>query len=192
MTNIDDHLIHTLAPELIKKQASNYGAKLTMDERCAILGLAKHGVKREVLAVAFSLDKRTIGHISNEASRHYKDVRTLYRQLGHAAFIEKYVTPEIVDRVSRVRVEQVVPAQVHMEPSKRQSQKRGIQVVKPEQCAYSHRLEIQWLDDGSLGAGWYFRDMDCSEPEEWQHSGQASLLSSNAALVMAMENLVDG
>lgn len=175
--------------------------KLDFNERCSILALVMSGVDRRVVAVAFGVDRRTVGHVVNKQSVHYKDVRREYARMGHDAFVAAHLTEQAALKVAAAASDPAVfktDSQIREEtgvsvPSARAAKMAGIHVVKPEQCEYSHRIEVKWMDgDGGYPKGWHFRDLDSkSTPELWLHNGDESLLTSQACLKMAEANLTD-
>lgn len=182
----------------IMRGLGRFEPKLTFDERCSVLALYLSGVHRRVLALAFGVDRRTVAHIYNKHSIHYKSVRQELTRLGTNAFIRQYLTEEATRRVSAVadhpevtlsddslRKEKPAPDI----PNKKWHRKAGVNVVKPEQCEYSHRVVIAWREEPT--PGWYYQDMDGDNPNAWLHSGPESLLSSSNALKGAELEIMD-
>lgn len=193
-----------LIPKEAFKQAQTgkFESKLNFAERCAILGLEKSGVSRPVLALAFSVNRRTVTHICNPNGVHYRDVRKEFAKLGQVDFVAKYVTETEAKRVTEAvhnMPKEGIPARAPTPgtmPSRRADRFAGIQVVKPEQCSYTHRLEVAykergWYDGEQGDAGWYYRDLDSNDPDTWLHNGPDSLMSSQACLKAAEANLTD-
>lgn len=181
MNEIPQHLLRR-APD-----KADFQAKLTEAERCGILALHIKGVRVDALALAFNIHKRTVGHIVNPHSTHYKTTRAEHKRLGTEDFLAKYATEEVVQRILSVPV----PAVGRRAPDASHHRKAGIHVVKPEQCAYSHRLEIRYLDDRDP-VGWYYRDLDSKgAPGAWFHNGPDSLATSQACLALAEVELTD-
>jgi hypothetical protein len=184
-----------IPPELLKEKGSTkFSPKLDFDERCAILAMVSYGVKREVVARAYSIDKRTVAHIVNSSSPHYKDVRRKYTEMGRDSFIKEYATPEAVAKLHAVRdrFAKAEPVVGSTPASARAKSHAGTHVLYPPQCAYPHTVEIAWRDaDGDNPAGWWYRDATSSEPELWLNNGPESLRTSSAALKIAETNLVD-
>jgi hypothetical protein len=190
-----DHPVNSLPQELLyEKEKGKFKPKLTFEERCAVLGLVNHGVRRSIVAAAFDLDRRTVTHIVNDASPHYRNVRARYKEIGHTEFMQEYVTPEIVERVAKVKLEEVEAKEaVPVGAANPRSRSRaGSHIIQPDQCSYPHNIEIAWRDaDGEKPEGWWFRDLNSSEPETWLNNGPESLATSSACLVAIYENLVD-
>lgn len=165
-----------------------FQAKLNFTERCTVLALAKSGVSRAVIAEAFSIDRRTVTHICNDNSVHYRDIRSRLRDLGIDEFVKQHISEADATRigaaVQRIRAATPTPRPV---ASPRATGSSGIHTVKPPQCDYSHRLEIAWRD-----TGWYYRDLDSkSDPDAWLHNGPESMMTSSACLKAAEDNLTD-
>lgn len=186
----------------VAASTGKFQSKMTFDERCQVLALLTAGVARITVAAAFSVDRRTVTHICNTNSPHYKNVRAKLRELGKEEFIKAYVTEDVAKKVAEAhaRVQEDAPAP-HSAPSVRSAGAAGIHTVKPEQCAYTHRLEIAYFD-GSTNShgdpketgdiGWHYRDLDDkTHPDVWLHNGEASLMTSQAALKAAIANLTD-
>lgn len=203
----DDHPLKKLSPDKFVQPSkpSKFAPKLERDERCAVLALVRAGVDMYVVATAFGVDRRTVGHIANKQSIHYKDVRREYENLGPIDFTTQYVTPEVVERVEAAKVDPLskvrdpaaaVQARTALDgrPNARAKGMAGIHVVKPDQCKHSHRIEIVYrsADEATeTPEGWHYRDLDGSTPEMWFHSGEESLLTSQNCKRMAEANLTD-
>jgi hypothetical protein len=123
--------------------------------------------------------------------------------MGHDAFVEKYVTDYIYKKLKSVEEaaenqailnakdgEATVMDTNLREPSKMRTRHEGFHTIQPSHCSYSHRIEIKWVNS-YLGEGWYFRDMDGPNPNEWMNNGPESVLSSTAALHGAEQEVVD-
>jgi hypothetical protein len=189
----------------IFRGSGRFEPKLTFDERCSVLALYLSGVHRRVLAAAFGIDRRTVAHIYNPHSIHYKAVRKQLEVLGREVFIRRYLTEEATVKVRAVQNHREVTLsddEMREEPShapipnRKRNRKEGVHVLKPEQCEYSHRVVIGWreaVNDDISGspAGWYYQDLDGNDPELWFHSGPESLLSSQNALKGAEPELLD-
>lgn len=173
--------------------SGKFAPKLTEDDRCAVLALVQAGVKRDVVARAFDVDRRTVGHICNTNGLRYKPTRQRYVAEGHEEFIKKYVTEEVALKVAAVSDPAKVEAAKTRSPSGRANRMAGEHKVKPEQCQYEHRIEIRFLnetvEEGSK-VGWHYRDID-SDPDAWLHNGDASLMTSQACYEAVLENLMD-
>lgn len=191
MTNLREILPETAFKA---KRRDKFQPKLEYNERCAILALVKAQVSRPLVSLVFDIDRRTIGHIVNSHSAHYKNVRAEFEKMGELDFAKKYVTEKVTQRVAEqaktfraVAREEVAAAP--NAPSPRAAKKKGLHTVTPEQCAYSHRIDIQWMDEPE--PGWYYRDLDTSTPDDWLHNGDESRKTSQACYTEAVANLTD-
>lgn len=184
----------------VRKDRSKFTAKLDHELRCAILAMHRAGVHKRVLAAAFGVDRRTIGHIVNPHSLKYKDVRDEEIKLGYKEFSAKYLTEHVVDMVkSALALEEAAKSnntyKNTLNAQKSSNKHAGIHVVKPDQCQYSHRIEIRFFEepgDDVVTVGWHYRDLDSkSNPDTWLHSGEESLRTSSDCYTMALLNLMD-
>ena len=194
MDNKIEEIIKSLDPSSLREDAGRFSAKLNFAERCSILAAYMSGVNRRLLSVAFGINRRTITHIYNAHSPHYKEVRAEAERLGREEFIRTYLTEDVAMKLKES--ERDKKAQILMglndkeesklahhlaKPSPRKNRDEGYHVLHPEHCQYSHRVHIMWAD-GYFGEGWYFKDLDGAFPTEWMHSGEDSILSSTTAL----------
>lgn len=178
----------------IKHHTGKFAPKLNDDERCAILALVKSGLRRERVAAAYGLDRRTVGHIANPQSPRYKEIRNKYKAMGHDDFVKEYLTEEVALKIASLPADETTaPKMDTSAPSPRANRLAGSHKVKPEQCEYEHRLEIKYCKAGEETEfeGWHFRDLDSKNPESWFHNGPESLRSSHACYDAAVENLLD-
>lgn len=178
----------------VKHHVGKFSPKLNDEERCAILALVKSGVRRERVATAYGLDRRTVGHIANPQSPRYKEIRNKYKAMGHEGFVKEFLTEEVARKIAALPEDEKHPTPVTGAPSARANRLAGIHKVKPEQCEYEHRIEIKYCKAGDETEfeGWHFRDLDSkTNPEKWFHNGDESLRSSHACYDAAVENLLD-
>jgi hypothetical protein len=189
----------SLNPSSLRADAGKFEAKLSFDERCAVLACLVNGVNRNLLAHAFGINRRTVTHIGNRHSPHYRSVRAELIGLGVEEFTDKYVTEDIQNRIAKAegsiitklkdREAAEIDANIRT-PSRMRNKHAGIKVIQPESCKHSHRVEISWALS-HLGEGWYYRDLDGARPDEWMHAGPESILSSSAALKGAESEVTD-
>src|SRR5580765_7209881 len=106
----------------INSERNKFGPKLTYAQRCEVLALRHIGVRREVLAKMYGVDRRTITHIYNPDSPHYKNVRELEIGLGQEQFRNKYVSSELLDKA-------LSHSQVENRNNKFANKKQGINMV---------------------------------------------------------------
>jgi hypothetical protein len=184
----------------MRAASSKFAPKLSETERREVLALCLAGVRREVVADAYDIDRRTVGHIANPASQRYRSTRESLKALGHGDFIQQYLTEAVSMKVAaameRLAEEgddksEQKPAKTRSgSPSKRANRMQGVHTVHPEQCAYPHRVEIEFIEkDGE--EGWHFRDLDSETPDEWLHNGDESKTTSHACYNAMFENLMD-
>lgn len=179
------------ADSFVKHERGKFSPKLDAKQRCEVLALCRSGVRRDVVARAYGIDRRTVGHVVNPQSPRYRDTRAEYKKLGHEEFIEQYLTEEVALKIANLPKEEEL-VKDKSAPSHRASRLAGIHKVQPAQCAYEHRIEIKWVD-GESGKGWYYRDLDSkTDPESWFHNGDESRMTSHACYDAAVENLFDG
>lgn len=193
----EDHPLRNLSADKFAKkpEQGKFAPKLEPEERCAVLALIQSGVDAGVVAVAFGIDRRTVGHIKNTASIHYKETRKELSRLGAVEFAKTYITPEVVERVAKAQKPDDPPVltskTVDGVPNPRSKAMAGIHVIKPEQCAHSHRIEIAYHDDLDGITGWMYRDLDSRYPDAWLHNGDESRLTSQNCKRMAEANITD-
>lgn len=177
------------------KPSGKYNAKLDFDQRCEILALYRTGqVSRAALAAAYDIDRRTVAHIYNAKSKHYHSVREEEKKLGPAAFLEKYLTENVLVKLRKVKADEVKEKAGRPILAKRtHSRFAGVHIVRNDMCDHEHRILIQWLEKGldDAGPGWYYQDADGTAPELWLHNGEKSRRTSKDCLDAVKENLAD-
>jgi hypothetical protein len=190
----------------IMRGGGRFDPKLNFQERCEILALYISGTNRRVLAAAYGLDRRTVAHIYNERSMHYKAVRAELFALGKEEFLNRYLTESAVERTKQVAndprvtladTEERETSVKDSKPASRRNRDAGFHVVKPDHCAYSHRINIAWRDSSADGdgvilpEGWWYKDLDGAFPDDWFYGDEVSLTSSTNTLRWCEENIVD-
>ena len=176
-----------------KMVANKFSPKLTFSQRCEILGLIQMGFSRESLSYVYKIDRRTITHIWGGDKTHYKNVREEYHRLGKQKFIEKYVTPDVINTAMSYKA---IDGAAN---NKYANKKAGFHLVKGKNCTYNHRVGIQWIEHGSQIAtennlptsGWYYRDMDGDLPDSWFTAGDESMKSSQACYLAMLDDISD-
>lgn len=166
-----------------------FSRKLEFRQHCEILGLHRLGYTNEILSVMYKIDRRTVTHIHNENSKHYKAVREEEKTLGPVVFIETYVTPSVIAAVESAKAEDVKE-----DNNKLANGKAGIHTVRNPMCKYDHRVVVQWVEGGTNNvqtSGWYYRDLDSEWPEGFFHCGPESMKTSQACLAFATEDISD-
>lgn len=178
----------------VASRTGKFEAKLTFEQRCTVLALVVGRVSRPVIARAFGVDRRTVTHICNEASAHYRNVRAKLKELGPDEFKKQYISEADALAIAAAMTDVQAQSEPTTVPSSRRTSAAGMHTVKPDQCAYSHRLEIQFFkgrDDTTDFEGWLYRDLDSKEPDMWFNNGPESMTSSTACLEAAKANLTD-
>jgi hypothetical protein len=169
-----------------------FAPKLDFAQRCEILALYKQGVGRKILADAFGIDRRTVTHIYNPASPHYKEVRAEFNRLGEEDFRNTYVTEGGAARVaSAISIGEDEPSS--NAEGRRYRKHAGVNMVKTEYTKFEHRIMIDWREHqtGTEQPGWYYQDLDGDNPSMWLHNGPESMKTSQACLKAVKENLSD-
>lgn len=168
-----------------------FSPKLDFEQRCEILALYRTGVSRSVLAQAYGLDRRTVTHIYNSKSPHYRMIRDEEERLGRQKFIERYITENAVNRMRNADIPAVDPERP--KAIRNATRWRGVHTIKNDYMSKFHRIQIEWMEASidNAGAGWYYRDADGSDPLEWYHNGDESRHTSKACLEAVKENLID-
>lgn len=195
-----DHPIRTLLGAIGEKNTGKFGAKLTFEDRCAILACCRHGIPINVISLTFDVHRRTISHIRNPLGRHYKDVRDREVELGAAAFLSSYMTEVVALRVIEARdkhAHKLLTNRVTDEargkegqPRKQASGKAGVHLVKTDFTQFTHRIEVVWVEADQV---WGWRDMDGSMPDfitSFDQTG-AKFMTSLAALTDAQMSAED-
>jgi hypothetical protein len=176
--------IMALIPPSAFTDRGKFAPKLNFQQRCEVLALYKQGVSRACLADVFNIDRRTVTHMHNPQSKHYRDVRAEYERLGHDEFCRTYITENGTARINAVlnKAESAL--------GQRANRNAGINMVGNDFTHHDHRVQIEWRD-GAIGVGWYYQDVDGPAPSEWLHNGPDSIRTSTDCLKAVKENLFD-
>jgi hypothetical protein len=182
-------LLDSLAAEA---SYGKFAAKLSFAQRCEILALHRKGCTRELLAKLYRVDRRTITHIYNQQSPHYKNVREEELRLGRDNFILQYLTLD-VQNAAIALMEKNGDKEVN---NKLANRKAGIHMMRNDYCDYDHRVMIGWIEpsdqDDIQIAGWYYKDLDSEWPDTWfTAGGPDSLKTSQAAYTAAINDISD-
>ena len=184
---VDEILAHI--PAGAYRQEGKFRPKLDFAQRCEILALYRRGVGRNVLADAFGIDRRTVTHIQNQNSVHYKSVRDRYAELGKEVFEREYITEAGSLKVAEQLGKQ--PKADPTKPNRNAGRHAGINIVDGTYCERPHRVDVQWLADGAAGPGWYYQDLDGPAPELWTYTNETSLLTSTNCLRALKDEISD-
>lgn len=197
------HPVNQIPSELLTLGTSRFEAKLTSVQRCEILALRMSKMSVGAVAVTFGVNRRTVTHIANEESNKYQSVRKLRDQMGHEAFVTKYVTEDLIDRVkaaaltreaqeSYTEYDQEQPTRSGV-ANKRATKSSGVTMHRGPNHAFTHRIEIGWVENTEgFPDGWYFKLLDVDGPEatEWSGTGnEADHATSGTALAAARNYL---
>ena len=195
-----------LSPNAINKP-NDFKAKLSFAERCAVLALHRKGASTRVVASAFKINRRTVTHII-QGWRGYSKCADEEKSRGTEAFLHKYLTEDVINRVNATADDPEVNQSYKeydrsasnrtVTPSRRASGTAGINYYKPSGSDIAHRIDVAWLEANTASdasgpfehpAGWYWRDLDGTDqfwngnPEEGSH------LTSMKALNHAKQEL---
>lgn len=167
-----------------------FAPKMTFFQRCEVLALYRKGITREALAEMYGVDRRTITHIYNPTSVHYKNVRQLEINMGREIFMRTYLNEETLSRAVQHHKEKVESTPKN---NKHANGKAGIHVVRGLNCEYDHRVHVRWLepDTDIQEAGWYYRDMDSDFPDRWFCTSEESLKTSQACYNAMLKDIMD-
>jgi hypothetical protein len=186
----EGHAILYLIGASNKCRVGKYAPKLSFQQRCEVLGLYKLGYTRESLSRMYGVDRRTITHVYNQLSPHYKNVRVELLRMGQPEFLAKYITDEV-----RARAQSFVQKNKEDFTNKNANRKAGTHVVRNSMCKYDHRVIVGWVEAGEQNvevSGWYYRDLDSEWPDAWfTAGGPESLRNSQACYSAMMEDIAD-
>lgn len=175
----------------ISNNTSKYAPKLSFTQRCEILALHRNGVSRETIAKIYKVDRRTITHIYNSQSVHYRNVREEELRLGRNNFVTKYLTTDVQNAAFAFMGDKTDK----LINNKAANRKAGIHTMRNEFCNYDHRVIIKWMEEdpekGIKVAGWYYQDMEGEWPNDWFNCGPDSLKTSQSCYTHAMEDISD-
>lgn len=173
----------------IRNNSGKFASKLSFVQRCEILALSRKGCTREMLAKMYKIDRRTVTHIYNSQSAHYKNVREEELRLGRENFVKLYIT----DSVWNAALAYLGNTE-DKGNNKAARNKMGIHNLRNAMCDYDHRVVIQWVEadgDKISVSGWYYKDLDGDWPGEWSHCGPGSMKTSTACYYAAREDIAD-
>lgn len=195
-----------LSPKAMK-QASNLAPKLTFAERCSVLACIRKEVSTRVIAAAFGINRRTVTHLS-QAFRGYQKVHDEEMAMGQDAFVQKYMTEEVIARINKT-ADAPETKQGYSEydatagsragaPSRRASGMAGVNFIRPVGSDVAHRINVSWLEENTAvdhngpfnhPAGWYWCDLD-SEDKFWNGDPEADThFTSSKAFAHAKQEL---
>ena len=171
------------------RNSTKFAPKLSFAQRCEVLALFRCRCSRELLAKLYNVDRRTITHIYNPKSPHYKNVREEELRLGRDNFVRQYATADVTAAAYNLAT-----ATKSEGNNRNANKKRGIHDMKNDMCTKPHRVMIQWVtpEDSSVAvAGWYYKDLDSEWPDDWFHGDQDSMRTSQSCYAHAMKDVSD-
>lgn len=188
-----------IPPNLLATDDGKFKPKLDVLNRYRALAAVRSGIKKEIVAAAFGIDRRTISHMTNPQSKHYKSTREKELSMGTKAFVQEYFDEWTLQKILLTDLSKIQPSgSVSQDdgtpkPNPRAKSKAGINVVKPEQCKYNHRVDVKFFEagKGQHQEGWWYRDMDGPNPDEWCRGDDGSLMTSQDCLRAAEESIYD-
>ena len=162
--------------DIVENQIADSNVRISFDEMCSFYAALKLGVRPRVVAIASGLALSTISHLRAAGFRaggqmRYPKVGREYRSLGHDAFIHKYATPIIRERLAvaadqfkRKQIEPKTPGAISIRAKRRAGRHDW-----PETSIGLHAVFlIVWSNDPP---GWFWRNLkprqDLPEIEYW-------------------------
>lgn len=191
-------LDEVLPTNAFRHHGTKFRAKLTEDERLAIIALYRKGIKRGILAMAFGIDVRTVSNLCNSHSLKYKSTRE--KAMGYSLddLARMYITEDIALKVAEAAAKEAANMESFEStrgPSQRANKRAGIHRINLPHLSYEHVVEIAFKNKGEDGCeetGWHYRDQtDPDFPDKWLHNGEESLKTSQAALDAFIANVTD-
>lgn len=189
-----DHPANRIPLDALSVGESKFAAKLMVEERCQILALRLVNMSIGAIAATFKIDRRTVTHICKDSSPRYKQIRDIKQSMGEQAFISKYVTEDLLVRVTAAATTpeaQETWAEHDQKPAagtpnKQAHGKSGITPYKGPSHEHSHRIEVSWVE-GKEGYpnGWYTLLLDTGTVDATEYLGdpeKGSHLTSLSAL----------
>lgn len=156
----------------------SYAPKMSFAERCSCLAFYHAGVKKNVLALVFGVNRRTVSHIVNDHGLHYKNVRERRRELGPDEFNRTYITEELTMRINEMRshpdVEktqgEIDSERSSNKPNERAAKKAGYHLVVGEVTGMKCNVEVKWISskhDPEQGWFWFNNDEPDANIRQW-------------------------
>ncbi len=169
---------------------NKFAPKLDFKRRCEILALVGLNITRDVIAEIYRVDRRTVTHIANPNSPHYKTVKRERIRLGADKFRELYLEEDTLNRALAYRA---TKAKITPVNNMYANGKMGIHNVRGPMCSYDHRVAIGWreVDEKIHVAGWYYKDLDGDNPEDWFCCSDESLKTSAACYAAMIDDITD-
>ena len=127
--------------DLVESQITITGPRMPFFDQCGWFAALACGVHNRAVAVASGLAPPTVAFLK-QAGQHYggqtryPKVAAEYAALGHDAFVHRYLTPKIRDRLA-VAINQI---------RRKQLEPKTQDAIRPNAKAYQGRREITALD----------------------------------------------
>lgn len=194
-----DQLLHMVKPttgrerhallSMVYWDSNKFAPKLSFAKRCEVLALYRAGLRRESIAAMYNIDRRTVTHIYNPRSKHYKNVRAEEIGMGEEKFRSTYLSEDTWNKA--IAFQQSKRGEEHN--NKYAKKMEGTHAVRGPNCEYEHRVIIQWkeINDKIDVAGWYYRDLDGDFPEDWFCVGDESRRTSMACYIAMLKDISD-
>lgn len=169
-----DHPIHSIPAESFRRGVPDeFQAKLTEDERRAIIALDYKGVHRNVLAAAFGINRRTLASMLNRQSSKYTKLRKAFDSSNPSEWCAKYITEDIALRVAKAKTspeativkQQDYDDREQSEFNRRATKWEGAHTYKSALAGhrYNHVIRIFWHENGS----WAYQDTNGFDDTEY-------------------------
>lgn len=164
--------------------------KLTFAERCAAFAAFKIGYRPPVIAKAFGITRQSAAYIcgcdtfSNEVNR-YTQVAELFKGMGDEAFVRRYYTSDIADRIDRIKHQRMRAADDRSNKGPNRDS-RSHAYSRIGTCFLSNSYwRIDWtpgdgFPNGEGGPGWRFShcNEDGSLPDGYFYQGAETITSN--------------
>ncbi len=171
------------------------GPKMPFSVACGAYYALWRGFPRKLVAKAFDISEPTaalLAHAGDEGAKFYRKIGEEFRRLGAEAFAAAYYTPEIDDRLARIRMH--VPQPGDIRPERAADIRANKWAKKPMRFEPTpgHRMtmEIDWRNHGDIdprsgseepiAAGWTMRAIEGGDEQESQWSWRRWPTSSAA------------
>lgn len=128
-----------------------FAPKLTLELRCAALAAYHMGFTCSVIAEWLGVHARTVQSIYRDNSRHYREVRQLYINMGRDDFMSKHMSNVYYDQLMSVAAERKRAAAEHV------ARTVNFPYINPRAVAHAGRFKpldvmwnIVWVQEGEL------------------------------------------
>lgn len=197
-----EHPANQLPVAMLRGGDNKFEAKLTFAQRCSMLALHLSNMSVASIAAVFHVNRRTVTHAVNPTSTRYRNVRAERDRLGEQLFITTYLTQDVIDRVTEAANSPEAKASYSEHdktpgsvkegrPNRLAKINSGINVYKGPNHAFTHRIEIVWVEDvAGYDNGWYSKLLDTDTPDAAiGNPDEKSHMTSLSALQWAKRHL---